>query len=116
MSKFALFFSRLDAFDPAAVGIAALALIVMFGAAYVLSFWHENRQIRRESERRNGYRHRLRRVEPPAPLRAVPTWPPVTHRDAWAPSSQEHNGRAGTALGFQDEVARNAERHRRSLS
>lgn len=46
------FFEHLDAFDPYAIGIAALAMIVMVGIAYAVTFWHECRQIRREQGRR----------------------------------------------------------------
>jgi hypothetical protein len=62
MSKLALFFSRLDAFDPIAIGIAVLAMIVMVSIVYAVTFWHECRQLRREQERR-----RFRPIRPCIP-------------------------------------------------
>ena len=52
MSKLALFFNRVDHFDPIAIAICVLTMIVLTGATYALMFWHECRQARREQERR----------------------------------------------------------------
>lgn len=88
------FFSRVDSFDPVAVGICLLALLVLYGIVRALVLGAERRRFARETKRRRkGYQHRLKPFAPPAPLRAVPTWPAASYRDAWIHSADERKGR-----------------------
>lgn len=109
------FLHQLFAGNPIAITISFLAVFVPVCIFLAIRDGRRNHRVSRQVTRRNGYSHRLKRVDPPAPLRAVPTWPPPVQRDVWAPSVHERNGRPGPAVGYQDEVAKNAERHRRSL-
>jgi len=111
------FFDRVDAADPLALGICIAALLLAVGILYAVRIGAETRRFRRELQRRrNAYQHRLRRVLPPTPLRRVAPWPSVKCQDAWGPSAEEGHGHADPKPIYGDEIAVNAERHRRSMN
>jgi len=109
------FLRELLAGNAVAIAIVFLAIFIPANLFLAVRSGRRKRRICRQISRHNGYSHRLKVVQPPAPLRAVPALPPPVQRDAWAPSAREGNGRPGPPIGFQDEVAKNADRHRRSL-
>lgn len=94
------------------VAICIVAMLVGVGIVFAIRIARGRRRLGQELRRRHsGYQHRLVR---PAHPPAVQAQPSVGLRDPWQPLAGEGDGRAGPELGYQDQVAKNAEREKTS--
>jgi hypothetical protein len=90
------------------VATCIVAILLCVGIVFAIRIARRRRRLGQELRRRHsGYQHRL--VGPGHP----PTeqgQPSVDLRDSWQPAADEGDGRAAPELGYQDQVAKNAER------
>jgi hypothetical protein len=94
------------------VAICVVAILVGIGIVFAIRIGRGRRRRGQELRRRHsGYQHRLGRPAHPPIEQAEPS---VNPRDPWQPSSGEGDSRAGPELGYQDQVAMNAERAKTS--
>ena len=110
-----LFFQEVLAGNPVAVAVVFLSIFVPVCIFLAIRSGSRKRRDDRQISRRNGYSHKMKPVSPPTQPRPARSIPSAPVPDPWRPSVHEPAAKSAPGTYFLDEIALNAERHRRSL-